>query len=98
MEHGYVTMPPLPGIGFEGKSDLYRLMRELADRASATGALSRAPMHPGPKPWHAARASRLSVQSRHARASPNFGPTIGPTTASGKNPSMERSIEWMRSR
>jgi hypothetical protein len=23
-------MPELPGIGFEGKSDLYRLMRELA--------------------------------------------------------------------
>lgn len=28
---GYLTMPDLPGIGFEGKSDLYRLMRELAD-------------------------------------------------------------------
>lgn len=27
---GYVTMPALPGIGFEGKSDLYRVMRELA--------------------------------------------------------------------
>ena len=31
VEDGYVTMPPLPGIGFEGKSDLYRVMRELAD-------------------------------------------------------------------
>ena len=31
VENGYVTMPPLPGIGFEGKSDLYRLMRELAE-------------------------------------------------------------------
>lgn len=27
---GHVTMPRLPGIGFEGKSDLYRVMRELA--------------------------------------------------------------------
>ena len=27
---GYVTMPELPGIGFEGKSDLYRLMADLA--------------------------------------------------------------------
>ncbi len=31
VENGYVTMPPLPGIGFEGKADLYRVMRELAD-------------------------------------------------------------------
>ena len=31
VENGYVTMPALPGIGFEGKSDLYRLMRELAE-------------------------------------------------------------------
>jgi D(-)-tartrate dehydratase len=30
VENGYVTMPELPGIGFEGKSDLYRTMRELA--------------------------------------------------------------------
>ncbi|SDS32400.1 mandelate racemase/muconate lactonizing enzyme family protein [Microlunatus soli] len=27
---GHVTMPELPGIGFEGKSDLYRVMRELS--------------------------------------------------------------------
>lgn len=27
---GYVTMPDLPGIGFEGKSDLYAVMRDLA--------------------------------------------------------------------
>ncbi|HET7731366.1 MAG TPA: mandelate racemase/muconate lactonizing enzyme family protein [Usitatibacter sp.] len=27
---GYITMPELPGIGFEGKSDLYAVMRELA--------------------------------------------------------------------
>ena len=31
VENGYVTLPALPGIGFEGKSDLYRVMRELAD-------------------------------------------------------------------
>jgi L-alanine-DL-glutamate epimerase-like enolase superfamily enzyme len=31
VENGYVTMPELPGIGFEGKSDLYALMRELAE-------------------------------------------------------------------
>lgn len=30
VEAGYVTMPDLPGIGFEGKADLYRVMRELA--------------------------------------------------------------------
>jgi L-alanine-DL-glutamate epimerase-like enolase superfamily enzyme len=30
VENGYVTLPALPGIGFEGKGDLYRLMRELA--------------------------------------------------------------------
>ncbi len=30
VQDGYVTMPELPGIGFEGKSDLYRLMRELS--------------------------------------------------------------------
>jgi L-alanine-DL-glutamate epimerase-like enolase superfamily enzyme len=31
VEDSYVTLPPLPGIGFEGKSDLYRVMRELSD-------------------------------------------------------------------
>jgi len=30
VENGYVTLPPLPGIGFEGKADLYKPMRELA--------------------------------------------------------------------
>ncbi|NUZ04776.1 mandelate racemase/muconate lactonizing enzyme family protein [Piscinibacter koreensis] len=30
VEDGYVTLPDLPGIGFEGKSDLYREMRDLA--------------------------------------------------------------------
>ena len=30
VENGYVTMPELPGIGFEGKADLYASMRELA--------------------------------------------------------------------
>ena len=31
VEHGYITMPELPGIGFEGKSDLIRVMRPLAE-------------------------------------------------------------------
>ena len=31
VEDGYVTLPPLPGIGFEGKSDLHRVMKELSD-------------------------------------------------------------------
>ena len=31
VEDGYITMPELPGIGFEGKSDLYRVMKELSD-------------------------------------------------------------------
>jgi L-alanine-DL-glutamate epimerase-like enolase superfamily enzyme len=31
VENGYVTMPELPGIGFEGKSDLIRVMRQLAE-------------------------------------------------------------------
>ena len=31
VEHGYVRMPDLPGIGFEGKSDLICVMRELAE-------------------------------------------------------------------
>ena len=30
VEDGYITMPELPGIGFEGKSDLYAEMRSLA--------------------------------------------------------------------
>jgi L-alanine-DL-glutamate epimerase-like enolase superfamily enzyme len=29
VEDGYITMPDLPGLGFEGKSDLYKVMREL---------------------------------------------------------------------
>ena len=31
VEGGHITMPELPGIGFEGKSDLYRVMRDLSD-------------------------------------------------------------------
>ncbi|WP_448071020.1 mandelate racemase/muconate lactonizing enzyme family protein [Georgenia yuyongxinii] len=30
VQDGYITMPDLPGIGFEGKADLYALMAELA--------------------------------------------------------------------
>ena len=30
VENGYVAMPDLPGIGFEGKSDLHKVMRELS--------------------------------------------------------------------
>jgi hypothetical protein len=30
VEDGYITMPELPGIGFEGKSDLYREMQALS--------------------------------------------------------------------
>ena len=30
VENGIVTLPDLPGIGFEAKSDLYAVMRELA--------------------------------------------------------------------
>src|SRR6202789_2901382 len=30
VENGHITMPDLPGIGFEGKSDLYREMKALA--------------------------------------------------------------------
>jgi L-alanine-DL-glutamate epimerase-like enolase superfamily enzyme len=28
---GHVTLPELPGIGFEGKADLYREIRSLAE-------------------------------------------------------------------
>jgi L-alanine-DL-glutamate epimerase-like enolase superfamily enzyme len=31
VQSGYVVMPELPGIGFEGKSDLIKVMRQLAD-------------------------------------------------------------------
>jgi D(-)-tartrate dehydratase len=31
VENGYIAMPDLPGIGFEGKSGLYRELKELAD-------------------------------------------------------------------
>jgi L-alanine-DL-glutamate epimerase-like enolase superfamily enzyme len=30
VENGYVTLPPLPGIGFEGKADLYAEMKALS--------------------------------------------------------------------
>ena len=31
VEGGHITMPDLPGIGFEGKSDLIRVMHDLAE-------------------------------------------------------------------
>jgi len=31
VEDGHITMPELPGIGFEGKGALIRVMRELAE-------------------------------------------------------------------
>ena len=31
VEQGHIVMPELPGIGFEGKSDLIKVMRELAE-------------------------------------------------------------------
>ncbi|MCC4615480.1 L-alanine-DL-glutamate epimerase-like enolase superfamily enzyme [Xanthomonas campestris] len=31
VQDGYIVMPELPGIGFEGKSDLIKVMRELAE-------------------------------------------------------------------
>jgi D(-)-tartrate dehydratase len=31
VDNGYVVMPELPGIGFEGKADLIRVMRQLAE-------------------------------------------------------------------
>ncbi|MGY2046910.1 mandelate racemase/muconate lactonizing enzyme family protein [Methylobacterium sp. JK268] len=31
VEDGHITMPELPGIGFEGKAELIRVMRELAE-------------------------------------------------------------------
>lgn len=30
VDNGYITMPDLPGIGFEGKADLYAQMRKLS--------------------------------------------------------------------
>jgi hypothetical protein len=31
VEAGHIVMPDLPGIGFEGKTDLIRVMRNLAE-------------------------------------------------------------------
>jgi D(-)-tartrate dehydratase len=31
VHEGYITMPELPGIGFEGKSDLYAQMQALSN-------------------------------------------------------------------
>jgi L-alanine-DL-glutamate epimerase-like enolase superfamily enzyme len=31
VDNGHIMMPDLPGIGFEGKSDLYREMIKLAE-------------------------------------------------------------------
>jgi len=31
VEDGYITMPEIPGIGFEGKGDLIKVMREVAE-------------------------------------------------------------------
>ena len=31
VENGHIVMPDIPGIGFEGKADLIKVMRELAE-------------------------------------------------------------------
>jgi hypothetical protein len=31
VQDGHIVMPELPGIGFEGKSDLIKVMRELTE-------------------------------------------------------------------
>ncbi len=31
VEAGHIVMPDLPGIGFEGKADLIKVMRDLAE-------------------------------------------------------------------
>jgi hypothetical protein len=31
VEDSHIVMPDIPGIGFEGKSDLTKVMRELAE-------------------------------------------------------------------
>jgi L-alanine-DL-glutamate epimerase-like enolase superfamily enzyme len=31
VENGHIVMPELPGIGFEGKAELFRVMRKLTD-------------------------------------------------------------------
>lgn len=31
VDKGHITMPPLPGIGFEGKSDLIKVVREVVN-------------------------------------------------------------------
>jgi hypothetical protein len=30
VENSFITMPDLPGIGFEGKSDLFKVMQDLS--------------------------------------------------------------------
>ena len=49
VENGHITMPELPGIGFEGKSDLYAEMKALAS-------LDR---HGRDKPGHDAKRNRV---------------------------------------
>jgi len=39
LEDGYLTLSDRPGIGFEGQSRLYRIMRELAAQSTAPPAL-----------------------------------------------------------
>ena len=53
VENGHITMPDLPGIGFEGKSDLYKEMKALGGVANAAkakvipGTLKTRPENPG---------------------------------------------------
>ena len=64
VEDSHIVMPELPGIGFEGKSDLIKVMRELARAGSRSRAGSSRV---------APRRSR-GIPSARVRRNPGYGP------------------------
>jgi len=82
LEDGYLTLSDRPGIGFEGQSRLYRIMRELAAQSTAPPALLDLQSLVAPAPC---RASTQSLRANRFRIPPvNSAPAWCPLRAAAR--------------
>ena len=100
VENGHITMPDLPGIGFEGKSDLYAEMKALAALDSISSSLPGAKRRSNPDFLQCCRDAGLLRGQARAMTAKSCA-VSGPTTAAypaaaGLRPSAVSSPRWKR--